>query len=159
MGQKKEGNTPDIKDLFKQVKVKAVMSSPPITIKSKDWFYLVEEKLRANNVKHLLVVNDNTGQLCGMITLNDLFKTLTPKKLSDGTFYYDKADLDRFSLSSIMSKHPESLTASDPIIDAMTMMGEKGFGSIPIVDNSNVPVGIITQTDIIKFICSIFKDQ
>jgi len=146
----------NIIEVFQKIKVKDVMSNPSIVIKENEELSSVDEKMRKHNIKHLLVV-DNQGSLRGIITLNDLFKNHPPKDLSDGTFYYDKADLDKYKLKSIMTKDPKTLKRDSMVHDALSMMGDGGYGCIPIVNEKYEPIGIITQTDIIKFVSDFFK--
>ncbi len=144
-------------DLFNQIELQTVMSSPPITVEIDDPLTKVHEKFRKSNIKHLIVVNKEK-KIAGVITLNDLFKVTTPKQLSDGSWYFEKPeDLDQFPLYRIMAKKPLSMLSNERLIDAMNQMVSGGFGCIPIVDDQMFPVGVVTQSDIIKVVTKIFK--
>ena len=93
-----------------------------------------------------------------MITLQDLYKIQSPKKTADGTAYYDHNELDLNSIEKNMTIQPVSLKGDALLMDAMVKMGEGGFGCIPVVDDDFIPIGVVTQTDIIRVVSEIFKE-
>jgi CBS domain-containing protein len=53
------------------------------------------------------------------------------------------------TLASVMSKNPVSCELDTPIREVARMMGEANCGQIPVVDAGMVPVGVITDRDIV----------
>lgn len=51
-------------------------------------------------------------------------------------------------INQIMTKSPASLKSGDTIEKAATLMKEHNIGSVPVCDNNNKVVGIITDRDI-----------
>lgn len=144
-------------DLFNRIELKSVMSSPAITIVIYESLQKAHDKFREKNIKHLIVVN-REGRLCGLITLNDLFKITSPKKLSDNSWYYDPDTLDQHSLLKVMTEKPFSMKSYDKLLNAMEKMAKEGFGCIPVVDMEQHPIGIVTQTDMIRVVIDILKE-
>ena len=49
---------------------------------------------------------------------------------------------------SVMTATPAFCTADTPLPDVATMMADNDCGLIPVVDTSNVPIGVVTDRDI-----------
>ncbi len=95
----------DIKRFLLDTKIREVMVSPVITVKETDDFVLVQEKITLYDVRHLPVVNE-TGNLVGLITQRDLYQIHSPRRLEDGSWFYDKEALNQFLLSRVMLLNP-----------------------------------------------------
>jgi len=137
--------------LFNNIQLKEIMKLPPIVAKIDDPFHIVAEKLQYHQIKHLPVV-DEDGCLKGLMTLRDLYRLQSPRKLMDGSLFYNQEDLDRFILSHVMIKDPFAFQAHNSIGEAIIKMSEGNYGCVPIVDENHVMIGIVTQSDIIKII-------
>ena len=75
--------------------------------------------------------------------------------IEDGSFFYDKSQLDGFILKNVMTKDPCTLKEYNTLKDALEIMTKGGFGCIPVVDDDRRIKGIITQTDIIRIVSSV----
>jgi len=63
-----------------------------------------------------------------------------------------KAEIDEFSkqlASAIMTKSVITVRESDPIVQAAKMMRVSRVGALPIVDDADNVVGIVTRTDML----------
>ncbi|MDE2028741.1 MAG: CBS domain-containing protein [Candidatus Omnitrophica bacterium] len=143
----------DIKQFFLETRIADVMASPVITVKETDDFALVQEKIALYDIRHLPVVND-AGTLAGLISQRDLYQIHSPRRLDDGTWYYDKEALNQFLLTKVMVKNPFTLKSDDTLYSAMDAMARFKFGCIPIVDDYRKPCGILTRDTILKFCIS-----
>jgi len=139
-----------IQELLKTTKVTAVMSQPVITVQEHDEFHVVWEKMDTHDIRHLPIVND-VGCLVGLITERNLYKIHSPRRLEDGSWYYDSDLLDGFILKKVMVKNPFALKEYSTLEDVMRAVTQFKYGCIPIVDKDLVPVGIVTRNNIIKF--------
>jgi acetoin utilization protein AcuB len=143
----------DIKKFLQETKVRDVMVAPVITVKETDDFALVQEKIALYDVRHLPVVNE-TGSLVGIITQRDLYQIHSPRRLEDGSWYYDKEALHKFLLKRVMLPNPYSLKPGNSLHEAMETMVRSKFGCIPIVDDYKKPCGILTRDTILKYLIS-----
>ena len=141
----------DIKQFLQDTKISEVMVSPVITVKETDNFALVQEKIALYDVRHLPVVND-AGAIVGLISQRDLYQIHSPRRLEDGTWYYDKEALNQFLLSKVMHPKPFTLKANNSIFDAIEATVRYKFGCIPIVDDYKYPCGILTRDTILKYL-------
>jgi CBS domain-containing protein len=141
----------DIKQFLIDTKVAQVMVSPVITVKETDDFALVQEKIALYDVRHLPVVNED-DIIVGLITQRDLYQIHSPRKLEDGSWYYDKDALNQFILKNVMYPKPFTLKPGNSLFEAIDATVRFKFGCIPIVDDDKKPCGILTRDTILKFL-------
>jgi len=141
----------DIKQFLLETKIREVMVSPVITVKETDDFALVQEKIALYDVRHLPVVNE-TGSIVGLITQRDLYQIHSPRRLEDGSWYYDKEALNQFLLMKVMLPKPFTLKPGNSLFEAIEATVRFKFGCIPIVDDYKKPCGILTRDTMLKFI-------
>ena len=146
-----------IKKLLNEVKLKDIMTTAVISIREDEPFHRVEEKLKSHRIRHLPVVDVN-NRLVGLITQRDLYKIQSPRKLEDGTWYYDRQMLDNFILKHVMAKAVCTLSSEASVAEALLKMVDTKYGCIPIVDDKNMLCGIITQIDILKIAARILRE-
>src|SRR5271169_5124022 len=141
----------DIKKYLLDTKIREVMACPVITVKETDDFSLVQEKIALYDVRHLPVVNE-TGSVVGLISQRDLYQIHSPRRLEDGSWYYDKEALNQFLLSKVMLPKPFTLKPDSSPFEAIEATVRFKFGCIPIVDDYKIPCGILTRDAILKFL-------
>ena len=140
-----------IRALLRSTPLSKIMIKPVMTVHENDEFHIVQEKMAAHDIRHLPVVND-AGVLVGIITERYLYKIHSPRKLEDGSWYYDKQALDGFILKNVMIQDPFTLTPQNTLEEAVQAMSQFKFGCTIIVDEYRVPCGIVTRKDILKFL-------
>ncbi|MBC8555745.1 MAG: CBS domain-containing protein [Candidatus Brocadiales bacterium] len=129
--------------------VEKIMSKRLVTIKMDDSLKDVKEIFDNINIHHLLVVESD--KLFGVVSDRDMLKALSP---NIGTL--SETNRDTISLNKrvhqIMTSGPVTLTLDADISDAIEIFNNYDFSCIPVVDDKNKPVGIISWRDIIKAI-------
>ena len=146
-----------IRILLKEIKLKDVMTDQIISVNVEAPFSEVAEKLTNHGFRHLPVVNDEK-QLVGLITERDLFKIQAPRRLEDGSWYFDKDMLDAVILKTVMIQNPFAMHPDDPLGEAVVQMVRHKYGCIPVVDDKGLLRGIITQMDILKIAAQIYLE-
>jgi CBS domain-containing protein len=139
-----------IQELLRKTKLKELMAAPAITVNQSDDFHVVQDKFTTHNIRHLPVLDDSGGVI-GLITQRQLYKIHSPRKLEDGTWYYDKDMLDGFILKNVMIKEVVLLKPENTLSEALKIVSQSKLGCIPIVDDYRLPLGIVTRSDIFKF--------
>ena len=139
-----------IQELLLLTKLSDIMTKPIVSVGNQEEFHVVWERMATYDIRHLPVI-DHMGSVVGVITERSLYKIHSPRKLEDGSWYYDRELLDGFILTKVMSQDPFTLRPDNTLADAMKAVIQFKYGCIPIVDKNNVPVGIITRNNIIKF--------
>lgn len=138
-----------IKKLLTSLKLAEVMTSPAFSIRADAHFSDVVRLFNEHRIRHLPVVNAD-GKVIGIVSQRDLFKIHSPRKLEDGSWYYDPQELDEIHLSSVMIHGPFVLSKEQSVADALLPMAKFKYGCIPVVDSAGKLAGIITQYDILK---------
>lgn len=129
--------------------VASIMSKPVVTVELDDSLSLVKEIFDNALFHHLLVVEK--GKLFGVISDRDLFKALSPNL---GTAAEKAADLVTLNKKAhqIMSRNPICINQSEPVTKALDVFQNHRISCIPVVDDHQKPVGIISWRDIFKAI-------
>ncbi|MEE4241994.1 MAG: CBS domain-containing protein [Desulfopila sp.] len=92
-----------------------------------------------HNIRHLIVVGRD-GELIGIVTQTDLAHNL-------GLEYFVSFD----NIRDVITPNVVTLGKQNSLYDAMKLMNSKNISSIVIAEHS-LPVGIITERDIVSFI-------
>lgn len=130
------------------------MSSPVVTIQPDLPF---QEALRLMREKHFrrLPVVDKHGKLIGIVSERDLLYA-SPSPASSLSVWEVNYLLSKIKIDRLMSTSVITTTAETTVEDAAHLMVENRVGGLPVVDDQNRPIGIITETDIFRTFVSIF---
>ena len=148
----------DIKVLLKMTRMKDIMSTKLISIHTDAPFREVPRKMLEFRIRHLPVVDKN-NKLVGLMTQRDLYKIQPPRRLMDGTDFYDEEALNNILLPHVMIKNPFAMHPDDSIGDALLKMVHDKYGCIPVVDRQGALCGIVTQIDILKLAAQIYSNS
>jgi len=119
------------------VLVRNHMSKPAVTVAS-DADYKAALKLMQENALHHLPVVDADGNLVGMAAERDL--------LLAASHYLQSA----VEIGDIMHRGVVTVPPEMPVSEAASLMIDKRIGGLPVVDEGEGLIGIITETDIFK---------
>ena len=128
--------------------VKDRMSTPPVTIIPEIPFQDALKLMREKGYRRLPVVS-RSGELVGIVSERDLLYA-TPSPASSLSVWELNYLLSQLQVREIMTKHVITTTPETPIEDAAEVMATRKIGGLPVVDESNYVVGVITETDIFK---------
>ena len=97
-------------------------------------------------IHHLPVVRD--GRLVGMLSSADVMKLehFVPKSAADRASYLD----ERLTIEQLMHRPVVSLRANVSLGDAAERLIESGVHAVPIVDDEDRVLGMVTTTDIMR---------
>jgi CBS domain-containing protein len=142
-----------MEDPIKKTLLKQIMKYPAITLDVDSHFSKVEEFFRLYHIRHLPIVDKNNC-LLGIITQRDLYRLYSPHKTMEGDMVFDKNEMDQLILKYVMTPNPLALKIEDTVARAIQVMATHKYGCIPIVDNANKVLGVVTQIDILRFFYS-----
>jgi acetoin utilization protein AcuB len=127
--------------------VRAIMSTNVVTVDMDDSLGRVRDIFQQTRFHHLLVVE--AKKLVGVISDRDLLQAISP---NIGTYSETNKDLAslRKRAHQIMSRRPVTLQETAEIYDAVHIFNTHEISCIPIVDDDNRPVGIVSWRDILK---------
>ncbi|MFC6964131.1 CBS domain-containing protein [Halocatena marina] len=104
---------------------------------------LVEEaaqKMLSSDVGSVLVV-DGDNQLEGILTTTDFVKVVAERRPKDET-----------PVDTYMSADVITATVQDSIRDAADVMLEHGFHHLPVVDDTEGVIGMLSSTDLASYL-------
>lgn len=152
--------------LLKHVMVGDVMTSPARSININDPFSTAEEIFVKEGFRHLPVV-DSQEKIVGVISQRDVYRAIAPRRFLDDSVvyregiivdkdgYYERESLNHYVLKHIMRRQPKCVTADQFLANAVHIMTLDKVGCVPVIDHQQHVAGIITRTDLLKFLSKI----
>lgn len=129
------------------MKLKEIMSASVVTVELDDKLSVVKDTFENLKFHHVLVVENN--QLLGVVSDRDLFKALSPNIGTSTESYKDASTLNK-RVHQIMTRHPIVLLEDATVDDAIDLFNAHRISCIPIVNNDNKPIGIVSWRDVLK---------
>lgn len=117
--------------------VGSVVSMPPVSLSSSTSVQEAAKLMASHGISSVLVVDDT--QLVGILTDRDLRNRVVAEGLP----------LD-VRVSAVMTQLPESVYENRSLMDALTTMTSSNIHHLPVVNDQNQPVGMVTATDLIR---------
>ncbi|TNJ44693.1 CBS domain-containing protein [Tamlana fucoidanivorans] len=140
--------------MIRKAPISMIMTSPVITLHKDDSLEKAEQLFKQHRIRHIPVVTD--GVVIGMLSYTDLlrfsFPDMTNNDYNDDT---DVAVYNMFSIGQIMTRNIVTISSSSSIKDVAEIFATKEFHALPVVSNS-ILVGIVTTTDLIKYLLNHF---
>ena len=131
--------------------VEELMQKKVFTVEPDDLVDRVFFLIHYERIRHLPVVED--GRVVGIVSDRDLYKALGPRhrprsvvQQKEGSELY----VVPRKVKTIMHRGVETITANSRASKAASIMAEKRIGALPVVNEENKLIGIITGTDILK---------
>ncbi len=127
------------------MKVVDVMTQNPLTVTPSETVCQADELMGENRIRQLPVVED--GQLVGIVTDRDI-RSYSSGSLLATTEAREKALSTK--IQEIMTTEPITLSPDDDLVDAVELLIEEKMGGIPVVDEAEGLVGIVTYVDVLR---------
>ena len=131
----------------KREPISHIMTKSVITVNQNDNLKNVVEKLKANSIRHIPVVNGK--EVIGIISRTDINR-LTFGALFDGQDGADEAILEMLTIPQVMTAKPKTVPSERIIRDLAEIFVKEEFHAAPVVDNGELK-GIVTTTDVLKY--------
>ncbi len=129
--------------------IEKIMQKSVVTIGMDVSLQEVKRIFDENTFHHLLVVE--SAKLIGVLAEGDLLKALSPNIGTPAETNRDASTLSK-KAHQIMTRNPVSLLPDAGIYDAIEIFNNHNISCIPVVNDKNKPVGIISWRDILKAI-------
>ncbi|WP_017446939.1 CBS domain-containing protein [Gayadomonas joobiniege] len=129
------------------MKLKSLMSTRLVSVKLDDPLSTIKDIFDNTKFHHLLVIEN--AKLLGVISDRDLLKSLSPNIGTAAETAKDLSSLNK-KAHQIMHRDPVVISENALVQDAIFMFNEYGVSCIPVVDNHNSAVGIISWRDIMR---------
>ncbi|CAM3215965.1 CBS domain-containing protein [Empedobacter falsenii] len=130
-----------------RVPVNQIMAKVLIAVPANKKLSEVNELFKEYNIRHIPVTEGT--KLVGVVSKNDV------SRLGYGVGDVDTNALnalyDTYELKDVMVKEPVTVSSETNIKDVAEILSQQSFHSLPVVDNNEV-VGIVTSTDLVKYL-------
>jgi CBS domain-containing protein len=105
------------------------------------------ERMLGRRQAGVLVV-DGEGRLTGIFTERDVLTRVAGQG----------RDSRSTALGEVMTRDPEALGPGDRVAYAVHSMSVAGYRTVPLVDAARRPVGVVTVSDVIRWLAGLFPE-
>ena len=113
--------------------------------------------MRNNKIRRLPIVSRN-GKLVGIVTRSDV-RQAEPSEATTLNVWEMNYLLAKLQLGDIMTHEPYHVHPDDSIKTAATLMHNNKIGALPVVDDDNKVVGILTESDVFRVLIEWFDED
>lgn len=132
-----------------QVPVSTIMTTNIIKLNSTDTLTKAESLFKKNHIRHIPVVNGN--KIVGILSYSDLLRISFADAVDEDDNIVDTTVYNMFSIEQVMSKNIVSVTPETTIKATAEILAKREFHALPVC-KGNLLVGIVTTTDLIKYL-------
>ena len=115
--------------------IESLMSTAVLTVKDTDTLAAASERMEAAGIRHL-PVSDAHNHVVGIVSNRDLAAAGRKSKTK--------------RVGQVMSRDVMTVRPGDPADKAVALMIEHKIGSLPVVDEQETLIGIVTETDFLQ---------
>lgn len=132
--------------------ISQLMARDPITVHTQQSLSDVRKLIAEHGVHHVPVVSGK--KLVGLVSANDLLRlcygdpSQVDRRAADAT-------LDAMTLRDAMVEDLATIQHKEPIKRAAELLSTGKFHSLPVLDGEDL-VGIVTSTDLIRFLRGLY---
>ena len=126
-----------------------LMSTDLFTVRPDDLVDLAASVMEWRHIRHV-PVEDDEGQLVGLISHRDLLRLLAQGMLSRSA---KEVTVKEIMIRDLMTIAPET-----PTLEALTIMRRRKIGCLPVVENDRL-IGIVTAYDFLSLSAEIIETQ
>lgn len=140
---------------YNDMKIVELMTKNPLVMTPGETVGQADELMTENRIRQLPVVEGSA--LLGIITDRDVRSFLADSSLADPE---ERAKALKTKVREVMTADPLTLAPDDDLRDAVELLVEDKIGGIPVVDEAEGLVGIVTYVDVLRcFLNRLDEDQ
>ncbi len=139
---------------MKQELVKNWMSKEVIFVSPNTTLPATHHLMSEYDVRRLPVTDQ--GQLVGIITLGDV-REAEPSDATSLSEWEANYLLDKLKVSRVMATKPITISPNDTLADAANQMLKHKVSGLPVINDDNQVVGIITESDIFRLVVQTWR--
>ena len=131
---------------------KEIMTKDVFTVMEDDSLLVLQEVMKWRAIRHVPVV-DQQERIIGLLSHRDLLK-LTVSALAEIDLKEEEALLKRIPIAEVMGRKVWVVGPEIPIKYIAQEMVRQKIGCLPVVDEDQKILGIITEADFVKLFAS-----
>ena len=134
---------------MERTRVRDIMSSPVITIPPDTALPVATALMREKRVRHLPVVEN--GRMIGIVSRGDLREASMSANTNVNSYELNFM-LSRLTVNQLMTRKVFTVTPDAPIVRAVELMTQHKIACLPVVDETDTVVGIVTEMDLLRML-------
>jgi CBS domain-containing protein len=141
----------------KNLRVADVMTKDPLVVNEEDNLERIQEGMDSFHFRHIPVVDGE--RLVGLISQRDILRfavsgldSAAPARQRDSWIQ------EHTFVAEIMQRDVVTATPDTPLAEAARAMLEGRVGSLPVVEEGNRLVGIVTETDMLGVLVKLLEE-
>lgn len=131
-----------------QDKITAIMTENVLCVDADEELLRVDSLMKKHKVRHVPVLRK--GKLVGIISQTDILR-LSFGGIFEGQGESDLGMFETLRLEQVMVAKPSVANASDTIHDVAQLFVDSNFHAVPVVNDGEEVVGIVSTTDVIRY--------
>jgi CBS domain-containing membrane protein len=128
--------------------ISSIMTPDPVTLGPMDILDTAHQLFEKNGIHHVPIVQDE--RLMGMVSHTDYLRVIRDLGKNQGEQYTNQRLLSSITLHEVMSEKLECLHPDDTLGDALRLFKANHFHAIPVVNEAEKLVGIVTTFDMLE---------
>jgi CBS domain-containing protein len=128
-------------------RVKDLMTQKVVSLKEGDDLGLADAILKLEHIRHLPVVRD--GVLVGLVTHRDILRVCSGLPRASG---------GSITAAEVMTQEVRTVSPESSLRNAARIMLRNKYGCLPVVDKKRRLVGIVTESDLVRFAVHVLFD-
>ena len=137
-----------------KVPVSTIMTKNVIKLKLTDDLTKAEILFKQNKIRHIPVVDGN--KIVGMLSYTDLLRISFVDAVDDDSEDVDTTVYNMFTVDQVMAKKLVIISPDTTIKETAEILYTKEFHALPVCEGELL-VGIVTTTDLIKYLIDQYK--
>jgi acetoin utilization protein AcuB len=137
-----------------RLRVVDVMTRAPLTVTATETIGEADDLMSQNKIRQLPVVKGK--ELVGIVTDRDLLSFLSGSLLASPE---QREMALKTKVREIMTSDPITVGPDDDLEEAIELLIEEKVGGIPVVDETEGLVGIVTYVDVLRCFLNWLQDE
>ncbi|MEZ7497610.1 CBS domain-containing protein [Flavobacterium sp. Arc3] len=138
------------------VPVSVIMTKNIIKLNLSDDLTKAEALFKKHNIRHIPVVNEY--KIVGLLSYTDLLRVSYADAVDSEEQHVESIVFNMFSVGQVMAKDIIVISPETTIKEAAEILSKNEFHALPVSDNEAL-VGIVTTTDLIKYLVEQYKEE
>jgi len=135
--------------MLENVKVQDWMTNRVISVSPTTSISNAHQIMKENGVRRLVVLDHD--QLVGIITIGDV-REASPSDATTLSIWELNYLWAQLTVEKVMTRDVSTIHADQPILDAAQIMLDQKISGLPVLDDHNHVVGMLTESDIFRML-------
>ena len=131
------------------MKVCDIMTPNPVCISDEASLKDAHQLMQSRNVRHLPVISETTGEFIGLLTHKKMIASVLTMLNKYGQGALDRKE--RYTpIADVMETQAQKLGLDEPLTVVVQYFIDNKLGCLPVVDDHNKVLGVVTSSDFVK---------